>query len=265
MLVRACLYVVVVCTVLAVVAPARLVVRELSHEWTVSPGEKYQGALELINSGAERIVVRIRQADYAFRADGLTEYSPPGSLDRSNADWISLAFTGVRLEIAPQSTVSVPYVITVPKRPALSGTYWSILLVDEVPQFASPVPEGEMGVRQALGYGVQLVTHIGDSGSRKLELVDTSVSEERGGLLLEVDLANPGQRWLRPVVWVEVHDSAGEYVGRFDSGRKRIYPGCSVRFRLSLPELERGAYRAALIADNLDEHVWAGEISFEVR
>ncbi len=265
MLLRSWPLAVVGAALLVVAGCAQLVVPELSHMWIVKPGEERRGAIQLVNAGPEPLSVQIRQADYLFYADGRNEYPSPGSVKRSNADWISLELSGSRLRLEPGGEVSVPYTLQVPDDLDLAGTYWSLVKVDTISHGAGAVDGDEVAVRQAYGYGIQLVTHIGETGSRRLELVGKSAMTTENGLLLEVDLANRGERWLRPVVWIEVHRSSGEYVGRFHSGRRRIYPGCSVRFRVPLPPLERGSYPTALIVDNLDEYVWAAEVSVEVQ
>jgi len=246
-------------------AEARLLVPELSHVCTLYGGELCRGVIKLVNVGEEALAVDVRQADYVFDADGSNRYPPAGSEERSNADWISLQPAEGRVTIAPDSTFNIAYTVRVPADAQLTGTYWSVVLLDPV-----PAPQGAHvahGVRitHGIGYGVQLVTHIGDTGLRAVELQATSITHTHAGANLLVDLVNTGERSLRPVVQAAVHLPSGEPVGTFHSGRRHIFPGCSVRYRLRLTGLERGAYLIALIVDNLDEYVWAADMSVKLE
>ncbi len=255
----------IVPAVLAPAAQGQLVVPDLTHECVLRQGERCRGAIEIINTGEEPAAVEIRRADYLFDADGNNRYPPPGSEERSNADWIRLQPAEGRVTVAPEGSVNIAYTVRVPDEPQLAGTYWSVVLVDPVSEHEEVDVGYGVRIRQGIGYGVQLITHIGDSGERAVQMLSTRTRRVNGETVLLVDLANTGQRWLRPVVQAAVHQPTGEPLGRFDSARRRVFPGCSVRFHLRLSGLESGNYLVALIVDNLDEHVWATDISLEVE
>ena len=248
--------------ILPALARGQIAVSELSQEWVVTPGQIYQGGIEVQNLSEEPAAVEIYQSDYCFYADGRSEYPPPGKLPRSNAGWITLELASPRITIPPKSSVTVPYTIRVPEDPNLVGTYWSVVNV----RFSSPGPPMEgLVIRHVFEYGVQIVTDIGDTGRRDIRVIGSKLIEREDGLSFQLDLENTGERWLRPIVWLEVYDKEGNFVGRFESGRLRIYPGTSVRHRIPLPILEPGSYPALLIIDNLDEYVWGAQVTLEVR
>ena len=94
-----------------------------------------------------------------------------------------------------------------------------------------------------------MTTHIGDSGERKLKFIETKLLKETQSRLLQVDIENTGQRWLRPYLWTELYDDTGRYIGRFENGRKRIYPRTSVRYKVDLSDVPKGIYKALVVAD----------------
>lgn len=120
------------------------------------------------------------------------------------------------------------------------------------------------GIRQVVRYAIQLVTHMGETGSREIRFADRAlVLGEDGTRRLHVDVENTGERSLRPYLWVELHDSTGGRLGRFESDRKRLYPGTSVRYMIDLSGAPSGSYQALVVVDNGDEHVFGAEYGLE--
>lgn len=229
-----------------------------SREKSVEIGKDYPGIIFIRNHGEEPQEVKIYQTDYLFFCGGTNIYGEPAGKDvRSNANWIT--FSPQRLTIPAKSTSAVNYLTEVPDDETLRGTYWSMLMVEGVGKDSPEAIEPEkdkikVGIRQVIRYGIQMVTHIGNTGSRELEFLETEllkIIEENGGKkrILQVDVENTGERWLRPFLWVELYDMEGRYIGRFEGGRKRIYPGTSVRFKVDLTEVPKDEYKSLVIAD----------------
>lgn len=232
---------------------------QLTHQFMVEPGGSYTGTIEIVGNSNDRVQLSITQSDYLFFSDGENTYVEPGTVERSNAGWITLSLP-TNLALGSNETISIPYRIQVPNEPSLIGTYWSVVLVGPV------VPPGEAGtIQQILRYGIQIVTHIGDTGERRIEVTAARIQEEDGNKILETDVVNTGERWVRlAVVWAEIYDTDGTRVSRIDAAGKRLFPGTSVRFRFDLPDLEQGQYRALVVFDNGDEYVWGAQYHLEL-
>ena len=153
------------------------VVGGLTYEKNVQPGESFQGVILLKNSNASPKEVKLYQTDYQFsimakmtmaNRENCPAPMPPGS-------------PSVRIarSCRPKSTTGINYAVTVPKSGDLTGSYWSMLMVEEI---AHDLPEAstqenrqlQLAVRQIRRLGIQTVTHIGDSGTRKLKFVNTA-------------------------------------------------------------------------------------------
>lgn len=235
---------------------------------TLVPGETHQGTITLDNESDQPATVRLYQTDYAYSADGTTEYGEPGSNTRSNAPWV----------ILPAATATVPaddglvlnYRVQVPDDPTLAGSYWSILMVE---QLAEAVPESEgaqdepaVGINTVTRYAIALVTDIGTTGERLLELANPSLqqAEAERGVLFQVDVTNPGERYLQPQVYLELYDESGTKVGRFGDQQQRLLPGNSVRQDFDLGTLTSGEYTAVVIADAGGEDVFGTRYTLNV-
>ena len=234
----------------------------LTQENSLRPGEKFEGEITLQNTGEDSWLVEIYKKDYLFYANGANIYGEPGSADRSNATWLSVSPN--RLTIPPNGKASVFYRIQVPENPDLSGTYWSMVMIEPASKTGQQNLQDKdgkvkVGVKTVVRYGIQIVTNIGDSGSRRISFVDKKIIKSDQKKILQLDLENVGDRWLSPVVWVELYDGYGNKIGRFESAKKRIYPECSVRHQVDLSQVPQGNYKALVVVDNGDEHVFGAQ------
>ncbi len=244
------------------------VVDGLTREAALTPGAKGEGRIIIRNDDEKARPIRVYQTDYLFYADGRNLYGDPGTAVRSNAKWIT--FTPQQLVVAPRDTAAIDYVIQVPKDDTLVGTYWSMLMVEPLSTDAlAPLPaekdKAQVGLRTVLRYGIQLVTHIGNSGTRDLRFHNQRLVTVDGKHKLQVDLENVGERWLTPVLWVELQDAQGAAAGHFDGPKTRLYPGCSARFEVDLGSLASGKYNALIVADNQDDDVFGTKCKLEIH
>ena len=238
----------------------------LSHEKMAKPGETYKGSVLIKNNSAEPEEVKVYQTDYQFCFDGSNNYGPPGKSERSNANWIGL--NPHRLIIQPGDVLTVNYTTKVPDDPNLVGTYWSMLMVEGIPKSSPESSQAEkgktkIGITQIMRYGVQMITNIGDTGERKLKFLETKLLRKAEGRFLQVDIENTGQRGLRSSLWVDLYDKGGGYVGKFDGGGKRIYPGTSVRYKVDLAGVPEGTYKALVVADCGGDDIFGANYDFK--
>jgi hypothetical protein len=238
----------------------------LTKERTAAPGETFDGQVLLRNSGDAPVEVKCYQTDYAFYADGKSVFGEPGKLPRSNAGWVTLSRDFQT--VPPKETVGVSYTVQVPKQEGLKGTYWSMIMVESSGKPPELKEKGEkdirVGITHVMRYGVQIVTHIGDTGEVKLKVLDKSCLLVDGKPFLRVDIENTGERWLRPAVWADVFDLEGKGLGRFEGREKRIFPGMSVRQEIALTDIPAGKYKALIVIDNGDENLFGARLNFEI-
>ncbi|MBW2165992.1 MAG: hypothetical protein JRG74_07840 [Deltaproteobacteria bacterium] len=224
----------------------------LTYEKENQAGETYQGVIQLRNTGEDPQEVKIYQTDYLFFCDGRNIYGEPGNDPRSNADWIT--FSPHRLTILPKSTSQVNYILEVPDDKTLSGTYWSMIMIEGISSSSPEVARQEkdkitFGISQVIRYGVQMITQIGDTGARKLKFLKTRLLKEDKGRILQVDIENIGERLLRPALWAELYDEKGKSIGKFKGVKMGVYPTTSVRIRIELGYVPKGKYKALVVAD----------------
>lgn len=240
----------------------------LSHKKQAEVGKTYKGIILIRNSGNKSQEVKLYQNDYLFFFDGTNIYGEPGKDPRSNADW--LIFNPHRLTIPPDSTAAVNYTLKVPEDPKLVGTYWSVLMVEGIPETSpesgqAKKSETRIGITQVVRYAVQMVTHIGDTGERKLKFLDKKLLKEEEKTILQVDIENIGERYLSQFLWVELYDEQGRYIGQFEGRRLGTFPGTSVRNRVDLSDVPKGSYKAMVVVDCGGDYIFGADYTLKVK
>lgn len=239
----------------------------LTHERVVQPGDSFRGTIAIRNTGERAAEVKVYRTDYSFAADGRNDYGPPGRLVRSNADWLHLGRE--HITIASRSVVNLNYEMRVADDEALNGTYWSMVMVEPVSARESTLAprkgEARAQLTPVMRYGIQMVTHIGDSGSRELAFANAQLVKAKGQRLFKLDVQNTGERWVRPQLWLELFDHNGQPVGKFGGEQKRIYPATSVRFQSDLSKVPAGRYRMLIVADGGGNDLFGSQIDLKLE
>lgn len=263
---RLLLLILAICTLAGFSHAGVIVIGNLARTTTIKPGDPFEGVIFLKNTGHQMADTRVSQADYLFHADGSNEYGEPGRTPRSNAGWITVSPT--RLKIAPGETLPVRYKGRAPADPKLQGTFWSMIMVE--PSSAPAItPDGKVdqiavGLQTSIRFAIQIVTELGKGGTRSLQVQDKRIVQGEGKRALQLDIANDGERLLVPMMTVELFDRRGASIGRFDAGRARIYPTCSVRAKVDLNDVPVGKYTAMVLLDSGDAQVMGAQYDLEI-
>lgn len=243
------------------------VIGNLAHSSTIKPGDGFEGVIFVRNTGSEAAEAQVFQSDYLSQSDGAALFGEAGQGPRSNANWITVSPT--RLKLAPGETQPVRYQGRAPNDAKLRGSYWSMIIVE--PNAAPAItPEGKpdtvaIGLKTTVRFAIQVVTEIGKTGTRSLQVLDKCLVKEDGKRLFQLDIVNDGERLLVPAIGVELFDTKGASRGRFDAGRKRIYPSCSARARVDLTDLPSGKYVAMVLLDNGDAQVMGAQYELDLQ
>lgn len=242
------------------------VLGELTQEKVAGYGEKYSGMILIKNTGDTVCKVKIYQTDYLFYADGTNIYGNPGTAPMSNAKWIKLSPNFVTIPANDAATVN--YNVEVPNNKSLRGTYWSMIMVEPVEDDTPPLPgqkgKAVLGLQAVIRYGVQIITNIEDTGTRRIEFLDKRLIAENGRYILQLDIKNSGERWLSPQVSVQLFDKDGKKLGAFHIEKIRILPACSVRRKIPLDNIPSGKYKALVIVDNGDQAVFGANYDLTI-
>lgn len=244
------------------------VVGSLVREASLQPGAKTEGVILVRNNDNLPREIVVRQSDYRFFADGTNDLAEPGSLVRSNSDWVQ--FSPDQLLVPPNTTASVYYSVQAPNQAELDGTYWSLLLVEALPL---PAPSSTRSsssrgvqVQTVIRYGIQMITDLEGDPAESLSFDSVTLRQAEGQTTLVLDIANTGARQLTPHVWIDLFNSTGSNAGRVEADRRsRLLPGCSTRYLLDLSDLPPGEYAGLAIADAGTDQVFGADYTLDLR
>lgn len=259
---RALILTVLVALALLPAAHANVIVTGgLSHEYSVQPGQTVQGTIHIKNDGDSPATVRLFQTDYLFQADGSNTFGKIGSQPRSNGAWVKLGAD--RLTVAPGHTTSVPYSITVPNDAELHGSFWSLVMVEQVAAKPATTKKG-LSVRVLMRYGVQLVTTF-DGGKANLTFAHPRLAKNaNGALTLSVDLQDVGQTLLKGAATLQLYDANGKLVTTVHTKPFRVYPTTSERATFVLKDVPGEHYTAIVLADSGSDNVYGARYTLNL-
>ncbi|VAW21957.1 hypothetical protein MNBD_BACTEROID01-428 [hydrothermal vent metagenome] len=240
-----------------------LILNGLTHEHQALQGEVRKGTIELKNISEKEQSVQIYQKDFWYSYTGESKHDAPGTMERSNANWLSINPQFVTLQ--PNETSLIEYQLTIPDNDSLIGTYWSVIMVEGItPPDTSTVKTG-IKINTVVRYAVQIIANIGDTGKRNMQFINLNLSRQDSITTLQVAFKNTGERILRPEMGIEVFDSNGESQGVFKADRRKIYPGTSAIVELNLSSLPVGKYSGVLIADCSEDYAFGTNVNLEIK
>lgn len=228
------------------------VLNGLAHEFNVTPGNIYKGQIELKNASEIAQVVNVYQTNMATMHTGETFYSDSLVSERSNMDWIQLSNLNITLESEKNGTID--FEIHVPNSSNLSGTYWSVIMIE--PRDPIHVQQDESGysIQSKVRYAIQIVCNIGETGVTDLQFLNISQEDFQGKHYLEVNVQNTGEVLVKPTLSLELFDANGNNLPIIKAEKQRIFPNSSKRYIIEIEGIDPGVYQGILIADcNTDD------------
>jgi hypothetical protein len=226
-------------------------------------GETYTGAIVLTNTTSEPQEAKLYATDYTTSADGATIYGEPGTTRRSNARWVTLGAS--RVIVPPNKDLSVPFTVVVPAADSLSGSYWSMVMVEAVPRGApeSSLPgprQGQMGLVTKIRYAAQIITDLNAGAARDAKFeAPSSVIARDGTRALTVDLRNTGTLAFEPRFKLDLYTEEGTHLKTLSGGREVLYPTHTMREQFILGKLPPGNYRAVITVDTGEGAVFGAQ------
>lgn len=250
-------------TIPAFLSQANIVILNgLTHENVTPAGSSYRGTIQLQNTASNERNVRVYQRDYWFSHTGETKHDPAGTLERSNAGWIT--FNPELLTLQPNEIASIDYEVTVPQNDLLSGTYWSVIMVEGITPADTTNHARGVTIKTAIRYAVQMITTIGNTGTSDIQFLGLELAKNGDINELNIVIENTGERILKPETSIEIFDQSGISAGIFKADPKKTFPGTSVKITLVLEGIKPGNYTGVLVADCDEDHIFGTNVSFEI-
>ena len=248
---------------LPVQAQSVQVVSSLSNDDWVAPGSVYTGRITIRNNSDALRQAEVTPSDYFFSSDGTVRYDPPGTVGRSNAQWITFSPSVVTLP--PREAGVVDYQVRVPANTPC-GAYWSTLFVQGIdPNDFDDRKRPAGSIRTKFRFSVQVATHIPGDCSRSLRMDGIEImADEQGKRKLKVALSNAGEQFDRPALKVELYDASQQLVETLKGLPVRLYPGTSANTYLDASRVPPGRYQALLLLEGQSDDVTGAQVTLDL-
>lgn len=240
-----------------------IILNGLTHENSAQPGENYRGVIKIQNTAKNSKSARIYLRDYWFSYNGESKHDPAGTVERSNAGWITFNPEFVTLDTS--ETATIDFEVKIPETDSLRGTYWSVLMVEGITTPDTTNLNLGVKINTAIRYAIQIVTNIGNTGKSDLQFLNLELVKENGINFLDVAVENIGERILKPEISLELFDESGNSSGIIKSDRRKTYPGTSIKSTLVLEAIKPGNYNGVLLADCDADHVFGTNLTLEIE
>lgn len=221
----------------------------LTHRHAISGAvDKIEGKVIVRNDGLKESRVTIYKQDIIPDCTTGLNYTDISNHERSLGKWIT---TNVDEKLlSPQEEYSFYYTIEVPKGTDLTGTYWSILMVE----VADPIKEEQENgftVESKVRYGVQVIADMGTYQSPKLTFENIEFTkDETNEKVIRVKLRNNGIFFSATKLNIELIDKNGNKTRTSIAEKRKLYPGYCNDFEVTIRDLPKGVFEGILIADN---------------
>jgi hypothetical protein len=235
----------------------------------LNPGDTCQGVINISNPSDSTEHIRAYVTDYYFSADGTTSYKSSPASKRSNAQWIKLSPEVIHLEAGQEGQIR--YSIRIPDTFREVGSFWSMIHLEPIaegsliPKDKSKKEDISFQIRTLAGYGVQIITNVGNGGNCAVQLFNPRLEQKTEGYIFTVDCKSVGSLLANVIPWVDIFDDSGNKIVTVAGNKRTIYPECSASLFFNLGQLEKGGYRALVIADCGNDQVFGGQYELEIR
>ncbi len=240
-----------------------LILNGLSHIHEGQEGQTLKGQIVVRNAQSTEQDVKLYLRDYYFNANGESFFPEIATQPRSNAKWIDVSETYVTLN--PMEERTIDYEISIPNGVEMDGTFWSVILVEGIVPPDPNMIERGLQVNTVMRYAVQVVTNLGETGSKELQFTNYDVEKKEDATSLLIEVENTGERLLIPELQVELYDASGSKIGIYNGGKKKLYPNTSQKFAIPIQDIPEGTYQALVLADSPDADIFGANLTVELE
>ena len=244
-------------------------------EEDIVPGDIVSATITIKNVGNIDTQAKLYLTDYQIILNQ-NLYVSPNTTSRSNASWVNLGVSQVL--IPALSKIEIPVEINTPNDPKLSGSYWSLIMVEEEPlKILDANPDGsgveKTGLSIISRHGLNVITTF-ENGYPDFEFNSPSMAYSKSGTPnFSVNTENIGTSIARATVYLDIYSSNGKELGRIDIGKQVFRPANPLSITFDFGQLiaekkldlAEGSYSALLIVDAGEENLFGARYNLDIQ
>lgn len=231
----------------------------LSHAHDMTNLQSVKGVVKIKNIGKEPQRIIIYKMDQTMDCVGGGSFMDADSLSRSNASWINLSAVEEVLDTGQM--FELVYEIQKPSDSNIKGSYWSMIMVENIPDIEAEPEKKGITVRSNLRYAVQIISNVGEAESYDMEF--DSVFYDLENQTLEMMISNPTISIMRPYFEVKLYSDSGHTVNVKRENIVKLYPGTCRRISIPIEDIQQGSYDGVVIAKTEGQGVYGYNVSIE--
>ena len=245
-----------------------LVKSKLTQKYQLNPGSISEGKIIVKSNLNHKTIVKLYMKDYSFDYDGNNYYSKAGSNPRSNSEWIYLSKK--KIELKPLEEREIKYMIKVPDKNNYSGTYWSMIMVEEdsiVSYNDKNNFKSSVGFKQNIRYGIQIITNFSSNKKINLKYKDVEIiKKDTNTYIFELAVLNNNNYLIDSnTKIILINRDTGNIKDQYLSKNRNLYPETSIKIKKEFNLKENIPYKIVAITGN-EKHGYHGkEYSVEVE
>lgn len=240
-----------------------VVVNGLSHEHTLTGTQKAQGNVVIRNTGEKIKRAKVYKTDVYHYCTGETNFDEAVNRDRCSAKWTTISDNELILQ--PGQTFTLTYALNPPESLEKSGSYWAVIMVEEMEDLDTTLPNAGVKVNALVRYAIQIIGNYEKEAIKQLDILDVSLDTSKGYNQVKVSIQNPGNILMKPIMILEIYDTDGSQIARKEIPYQKIYPGFCKLFEIPITDVPSGKYEAILVADCGDENIYGLKLELEVN
>jgi len=228
-----------------------------AQEFDVSPGDRFGGTIPVSNNSEDPVTVRIFAGDWV-RVPGEADYiatEGPSDEPRSLLSWMT--FSPDSMTLQPWERREITFEVNVPDDNSLEGSYWALIYVQGMPPLGEDMEsigggeEAGIGIRTVFRYVIRVIATIQDTEVRSATFSSFRLDPMEDGFKAIARFQNDSNIYLKPTVWMELRNPAGETVYTEEHIAITVLPDSAREFQFELTSLplESGDYLIMIIAD----------------
>jgi len=235
--------------------------------YAADPGNNVQGSIKVTNLTGEPIALNVGRQNFVAKGEeGEIELVDNANPLYSLAPWFGVP-TGV-IEVAPRSTVVVPYTIDIPVNAEPGGRYGSIIFSSIPPK----LPSGVSGAAIQQTIAAIIFQRINGAALENLEMASfrpDNAFSEYGPVTLSTRIKNTGNVHEKPTGTIKIKDMLGFTVSTLKLDEHFVIPGAIRHLKNVYPANGKktimfGKYTATLNATYADGKKLTASTTFTV-
>ena len=229
------------------IAAKVLINNGLTHIHSGKQGQVIKGMIQVKNAGAQPEKILIYQNGLVQTCDEKSEFVPVDRQVRGMGKWLET--NTVEKLIQPDETFEIFYTISIPRDSSLSGSYWSVVMV-EVAEPVTIEATNKFSIGSKIRYAIQIITDVGEMEFPKLDFEKVAFKPvQAANKVIQAKLKNIGKFMVVPKLLLEVYGKDGQKIITLESVSQKIYPFTCKDFEIEIKGLTSGKYDAILVAD----------------